>query len=158
MYTRNIKQHVTANCTSYIPRNPEKYKGKMPIICRSSWEEAFCRWCDSNPSILMWASEEVIIKYVDPLQPMTAKGTPHFKHYHPDFVIVTENQETYLIEIKPSKETRPPLISKGKARNTMITEEKTWRINQAKWKAAQNWCANKGWTFKIITEKELFGK
>jgi len=28
-------------------------------------------------------------------------------------------------------------------------------INSAKWKAAQEYCADRGWDFVIITEKEL---
>ena len=30
--------------------------------------------------------------------------------------------------------------------------------NQAKWEAASAFCEQKGWKFKILTEKEIFGK
>jgi len=36
-----------------------------------------------------------------------------------------------------------------------ITEVMTYGINQAKWKAAQEYCLDKGWQFKVLTEKEL---
>jgi len=53
----------------YKPEYPKKYKGDPNnIICRSSWERKFCRWCDLNESILEWGSEEFFVKYFDQLQ------------------------------------------------------------------------------------------
>jgi hypothetical protein len=34
----------------------------------------------------------------------------------------------------------------------------TWGVNEAKWKAAQEYCLDRGWVFQIMTEKQLFGK
>jgi hypothetical protein len=31
----------------------------------------------------------------------------------------------------------------------------TWGVNQAKWKAASEFCADRKWRFLIMTEKEL---
>jgi hypothetical protein len=31
-------------------------------------------------------------------------------------------------------------------------------INRAKWAAAAQYCAKRGWFFRIMTEKDLFGK
>jgi hypothetical protein len=31
----------------------------------------------------------------------------------------------------------------------------TWGVNDAKWKAAREYCDKKGWSFEIFTEKEL---
>jgi hypothetical protein len=31
----------------------------------------------------------------------------------------------------------------------------TWGINTAKWKAAEEYCRDRGWKFQIFTEKEL---
>ena len=36
-----------------------------------------------------------------------------------------------------------------------ITEVKTYAVNQAKWKAADEWCKDRRIEFKIITEDEL---
>jgi hypothetical protein len=99
----------------------------------------------------------VVIRYQDPINPIR-NGKPYMRNYFPDYTIETEKGEIYLIEVKPLKQTKPPTRSKNKSQKTMITEEKTWQVNQAKWKAAERWCKRKGWTFKIITEKELFGK
>ena len=34
---------------------------------------------------------------------------------------------------------------------------RTYAVNQAKWKAAQEFCKDNGMQFKLITEKELYG-
>jgi len=36
-----------------------------------------------------------------------------------------------------------------------INEVMTWGKNQSKWKAAEEYCKDRGWKFQIITEKEL---
>lgn len=148
---------MTTGATKYIPVYPEKYKGKPPIICRSSWEEAFCRWADHSQAIVKWASEEIVIRYQDPIQPIL-NGKPHIKTYWPDFIIETEKGDIFLIEVKPYKETVPPTVTNNKSNKTMLTEKKNWLVNQAKWHSARNYCAQKGWEFKILTEKELFGR
>ncbi len=157
MSDRSIKRHITKGSVPYSPVNKKKYAGKPPIICRSSWEEAFCRWADHSQSITKWSSEEIVIRYQDPIEPIK-NGKPKFKSYFPDFVIETKNGDVFLIEVKPYKQTIPPKKTRAKKRSTMLNEEKSWKINRAKWKAAKAYCARKGWVFKIITEKELFGK
>lgn len=159
MDNRAIKRHITKGSTQYVPVNPKKYRGKPPIICRSSWEEAFCRWCDHSQSVLSWASEEIVVKYVDPIEPVKFKTKkPNIRNYYPDFILENQLGEIYLIEVKPYKQTIQPKRSSRKSSRTMLTEEKNWKINTAKWKAARSLCARKGWIFKIMTEKELFGK
>jgi hypothetical protein len=39
-----------------------------------------------------------------------------------------------------------------------LNEANTYLVNQAKWEAAENVCEKKGWKFKILTEKEIYGK
>ena len=54
--------------SKYKPSHPTKYKGDASnIICRSSWERKFCRWCDLNENILAWGSEEFCIPYISPI-------------------------------------------------------------------------------------------
>lgn len=156
---KGIKGHITKNCVSFTPLNIEKYKGRYPILCRSSWETSFCKFCDSNSSIISWASEPIVVTYQDPIEIIDHKTLkPKMRRYYPDFLILTNNNETILVEIKPYKETIPPVNSSRKARSTLITESKRWATNQAKWKAAKNYCEKRGWIFKILTEKELFNK
>ena len=62
--------------------------------------------------------------------------------------------KTYVIEVKPKKQTKPPAKRK-KVTQSYIYECKTWEVNKAKWKAATEFCADRRIEFKIITEDEL---
>ena len=74
----------------YKPSHPEKYLGNSNnIICRSSWERQFCRYCDVNPNIVKWASEEFSIPYISPVD-----GRPH--RYYPDFLIEVKEKSGKL--------------------------------------------------------------
>lgn len=136
----------------YKPIHPEKYIGDPTnIICRSSWEIKFALWCDHNSAIVEWSSEETVIPYICP--------TDNRRHrYFVDFKIKVRQPDgtlkTYLIEVKPYKQTIPPQTPKRKTKQ-FLTEVMTWGKNDAKWKAARKYCADRGWEFKIITEHEL---
>ena len=137
----------------YQPSFPKKYKGNPNnIICRSSWERKFCAWCDLNESIVEWASEEFCIPYLSPLD-----GRVH--RYFPDFLIKVKEKngstKTYVIEVKPKKQTQPPQRKSKKVTKSFIYEAKTYEVNKAKWKAATEWCKDRRLEFKIITEDEL---
>lgn len=106
-------------------------------------------WCDQNKSIVSWSSEETIIPYIC--------GTDNRPHrYFVDFKIQVKTKEgtlkTYLVEVKPSKELLPP-TTKNKKR--YLIEAHTFVKNQSKWKYAEQYCKDRGWSFKVITEKEL---
>ena len=138
--------------SKYKPSYPKKYKGDPNnIICRSSWERKFCRWCDLNENIISWGSEEFFIPYVSPLD-------HRVNRYFPDFIIKVKETDgkikTYVIEVKPKKQTAPP-IKKSRVTKSYIYETKTYAVNQAKWKAAKEWCDDRLIEFKIITEDEL---
>lgn len=135
----------------FKPRNYQKYIGDPTnIIYRSSWELDFFRFCDSNDSIVAWGSEEIRIPYR-----LETDGRIHT--YYPDVVLKTSNNQTILVEIKPYKETIEPDRSPKKRKKTYITEVMTYIKNQSKWKAAEKYCADKGWKFLVITEKTLYG-
>ena len=53
------------------------------------------RYCDLNEDILFWASEELPVRYYNPLD-------KKYHRYFPDFVVKTVNNDKYMIEIKPS--------------------------------------------------------
>jgi hypothetical protein len=36
-----------------------------------------------------------------------------------------------------------------------IREVVTWGVNESKWQAAQEYCQDRNWIFKVITEKDL---
>jgi hypothetical protein len=56
--------------------------------------------------------------------------------------------------VKPSSQTTPPKVGQKPTRR-YINEIVTWGINEAKWKAAKEYCLDRGWGFQIITEKDL---
>lgn len=135
----------------FSPKNIEKYEGDPSnIIYRSSWELKFFKWCDSNPAIIKWSSEEIIIPYICP--------TDNRAHrYFPDAKIKIKdksgNIKTYLVEIKPMAQTIPPKLTNSKKR--YITEVMEWGKNDAKWAAARQWCGIMGYEFVILNEYDL---
>jgi len=136
----------------YYPSFPRKYKGDPTnIIYRSLWERKFMVYCDKNQNILEWASEEIAIPYRSPIDNRVHR-------YFPDFYIkVQENTgkiKRYLIEVKPLKQTTKPKKPKRQTKG-YIREAFEYARNQAKWKAAREYCADRMWEFKVITEKEL---
>jgi hypothetical protein len=60
---------------------------------------------------------------------------------------------TYILEVKPLAQTKMP-VQKRKTKR-FIQEAATYAVNQEKWRAADLFCREHGWQFKIITEKEL---
>jgi hypothetical protein len=135
----------------WTPRNPEKYIGDADnIIARSSWEVKMFNWCDTNPQVIKYCSEELIIPYMSPVDKKMHK-------YFPDLVMeVQDNNKIttrYVVEIKPFKETIPPKTSKKSQQ--LFEATKTFVVNSAKWAAADQWCVKNNFKFIILTEKEL---
>ena len=135
----------------YKPSYPKKYKGDPTnIIYRSLWERKFMVYCDKNENVLEWNSEEIALPYKSPLD-------NRIHRYFPDFYIkVKEGNkiQKYLIEIKPKKQVREPKIQTKKTRS-YIYEVTEYAKNQAKWKSAQEFCEDRQWKFKIMTEDDL---
>jgi hypothetical protein len=151
---KNLKD-ISKTHGRYIPKNMKKYVGRLLPVVRSSWERSFMQWLDVNPYVLEWSSESIYIAYFDP-------ATMKRRRYFPDFYMLLKDSngkaQQYIIEIKPLKETHPPSSRGNKSRKTLLYEQKTWITNEAKWSAAIQWCSKMGMIFKVITEKELFGK
>jgi hypothetical protein len=136
----------------FKPRNPQKYMGDPTnIIYRSSWECKVMSWLDNNRDVIFWSSEEVIIPYKSPVD-------GRFHRYFPDFLVKVKTKDdkinTILIEVKPKRQTLPP-VPKKRVTKQFINEVATYGVNQAKWKAAQEYCLDRKWDFKIITEDDL---
>lgn len=131
----------------YEVKNPDKYIGKHKPKYRSGWEFTFMQFCDNNNAVLKWASEALSIPY---LHPLTGKKT----NYIPDFFIVYQNkfgqQLAEVIEIKPKKQS---LIE---SRVASAKDRAVVAINHAKWGAAMAYCKQQGFTFRVITESDLF--
>jgi len=136
----------------YKVRCPYKYKGDpTKVIYRSLWELKFMKYCDSNINILEWGSEEMYVWYRSPVD-----NRPH--RYFPDFYIKAKESngkiKKYIIEVKPKKQTAPPAKPKRQTKG-YLREAFEYARNQAKWKAANEWCIDRGFEFKVLTEKEL---
>ena len=105
------------------------------------------RYCDLNQDILYWASEELPIRYFNPID-------KKFHRYFPDFVVKTSKQKKYMIEVKPSRQIGKPKPPKKKTKSYM-RESFEYIKNQAKWQAAKSYCEDNDLEFKIISEKDL---
>ena len=132
----------------YRPTNPKKYVGNPNnIVYRSLLERRFMIYCDTNPGIVQWASEELPIRYYNPID-------KKYHRYFVDFIIKTDKNKKMLIEIKPSRQITRPKPPKKKTRSYMRASFEFIK-NQAKWKAATAYAEDNNAVFKIITEKEL---
>ena len=132
----------------YTIKNPDKYAGDAKkVIYRSLWERNAFRWCENNPKVKLWNSEEVVVPYVS-----TVDKKLH--RYYVDLLIQMEDKKTYLVEIKPKKETQPP---KKRSRKTKkyVNEQLTYIKNNDKWEAANKFAEHNGWKFQVWTEETL---
>ena len=90
----------------FKPKNPKKYKGNPTnIVYRSLLERRFMVYLGNTPAVLKWSSEEIIIPYVSPIDNRVHRYFPDFYMKYKNKYGMTVNQ---LIEIKPSKQTKPP--------------------------------------------------
>lgn len=136
----------------WTPKNPDRYVGDHTNIwVRSSWELKVYKWMDSDSNVINWSSEEICIPYVSPIDNKWHK-------YYPDVLArikTKDGVQTYLVEIKPYSQTLEPTPKKRVTKN-YVHEVYTWGINSAKWKAAKEYCLDRRWEFKLLTEKDIF--
>lgn len=139
-------------------RPSEKYVGDPnKVIYRSSWEQQFMRFCDTNPNVISWTSEpDLHIPYYNPLEKRISR-------YYIDFAIVTRDNDgnvtKWFIEVKPSKQIVPPVTPKrmtDKQTDNYLRNAKHYIVNQAKFEAAKQFAAERGFKFGIVTENFLF--
>lgn len=147
----------------FKPRNPKKYNGDPTnIFYRSGWELRVMKYLDENTNVISWTCDGLgsdcaptsksglAIPYLSPID-------NRIHRYYPDFLAeikTADGIKTYLLEVKPKAQTQQPVPSARKTKR-YITEVMTWGVNQAKWKNAEDYCRNKGWEFRIITEEDL---
>ncbi len=144
----------------YLLQNSEKYIGSFPIFYRSSWEFAFCRFCDLNERVKKWSAEGLEIPY----QISNDIGQIETHRYYPDFYlemtspISNERYDRFLIEIKPKRETEFPEAPKNHSLKMLENYEyalRTHKKNLHKWAFTKDWCERRGITFIIVTEEDL---
>jgi len=106
---------------------------------------------DSNPNVIQWSNEEIVIPYLSPLD-------NRLHRYFPDFFVRIKNKqgliESTIIEVKPASQAQPP-PKRSRVTKQYIREVATWGVNEAKWKAADEYCKDRNWKFVVVTEKDL---
>lgn len=134
----------------YRPKNQDKFIG-TDCIFRSKLELNFFKFCDNNPNVIKWGSENVQIPYYDSV---TKKNRTY---YVDNYVHIQEGIEKkkYLVEIKPYKQTIPPKESKRRKQSHLLYEKRQYQTNQCKWDFARKFAKKYGMEFIIITEKDL---
>jgi hypothetical protein len=145
----------------YIIQNPEKYIGNpQEVIYQSSWEFAFCKFCDLNDRVIKWCGEGLQIAY----QITNDIGTIETHRYYPDFYLEMntpgdkEKYEKFLIEIKPKKDCEFPVQPKTQTLKMLENYEyalRTHKKNLYKWAFTKQWCEKRGIKFIIVTELDL---
>jgi hypothetical protein len=135
----------------FYPKHPLKYKGDPnKIIYRSSWEVRVMKYLDENDGVVWWASEEMNVKYISPVD-----GRVH--RYFPDFIVKVRRKDNsstiFMLEVKPEAQTK--LRQPKRVTKQYINEAATYAVNQAKWKYAEEFCKDHGWVFRVVTEKDL---
>jgi hypothetical protein len=107
---------------------------------------------DENPGVIKWSSEEVVIPYLSPVD-------NRWHRYFPDFYVQTKNKqgmlESRILEVKPKSQAVAPKAKK-RVTKQYIQEVMTYGINEAKWKAATEYCKDRSWKFMVITEDDIF--
>ena len=137
----------------FKPSNPSKYKGNpMKIIYRSTWELKLMKYCDNTKAIIEWGSEEISIPYYSPID-----GKMH--RYFPDFYMKVRQKDRtikkFIIEVKPKKDLKAPNSNPKRRTRQWFMSCKTFIVNKAKFRYAEEYCTNNGLEFKILTEDHL---
>jgi len=129
----------------YKPKQTAKYRGNSSaIVFRSSWEKKVMMFFDESMNIEWWNSEGLMIPYFNPIDKKVHS-------YFPDFIFLNKKKETWIIEVKPYKETIPPSKRLRNYRGALVT----YIINQSKWKSAMKFCEKQNIRFAVWTEREL---
>lgn len=111
---------------------------------KSGLELRSFKYCDLNPKVVEWSLEPFAIGYLSPRDMKVHR-------YFPDLWLRFETGVNFVVEIKPSSETKMP----RKSDKQYARKLETYLVNQAKWEAARNFCKEKGAHFQVLTEKVL---
>lgn len=105
----------------YYPKNMNKFKGKLPYaVYRSGLELDYFRILDTNPNVIEWGSEEIVVPYV-------LDGRWH--KYYIDLYVkfrVGDKIKKFIIELKPFKQTQEPVWSARRKQSNYLYECKEW--------------------------------
>jgi deoxyxylulose-5-phosphate synthase len=148
----NLKQGVL---TINSFKHPEKYIGKQKdnIVFRSSWELSFMKYCDRNPNILKWSSEEIVIKY---LYSVDKRWHRYFPDFYIQYISKKDGKERdAIVEIKPYAQTKKPILENFKTRKSKDYAAAEYIKNMDKWRAAKLYAKERKMKFIILTENDI---
>lgn len=118
---------------------------------KSRLELKAIKYADFNKHIVNWSLEPFAIKYVKPTD-----GKSH--RYYIDLFFEFSTGDKFLVEIKSKSETIPPKAPRKNTTKAQMNFQRalqTYAVNQAKWKAADDFAAYNKMKFIILTEDEL---
>ena len=134
----------------YFPKNKDKFIGDKAIY-RSGLELKYFQFLDNSSKCIKWNSEGIKIPYYWEVD----------KKYHTYYIDLAatfkEGNEfiTYLIEIKPFRQTQQPQATPKKRKKTLLTEQVMFSQNVAKWTAAKEFALKNKCKFIVLAEKEI---
>lgn len=118
---------------------------------KSRLELKAMKYADFNKFIEKWSVEPFHIKYVKPTD-----GKVH--RYFIDLFLEFKTGDKFIVEVKSKGETLPPNPPKRKTQKGMINYQRalqTYSVNEAKWKAAEEFAQKNKMKFIILTEDHL---
>lgn len=143
------------NPSKFVPPADKHMKSfnesEASVEYKSSLERNAFRYADANPHIKNWSVEPFPIKYLKPTD-----GKIH--RYYIDLFLVFSTGDKFLVEVKSKGETKPPKKPTRKTDKAIINYQKalqTYAVNEAKWKAAEEFASQHNMKFIILTEDEL---
>ena len=102
----------------YQPKNPSKYLGDpTKITYRSLWERKCMLTFDDNPNVIRWASEEIAIPYLSPVDKKRHR-------YFPDFIVEVKNKKGETVREKDISAKRADRIRRRQARKAVKKQAK----------------------------------
>ena len=140
----------------YTIKDKSKYAGDhKKVVYRSLWERRLMVYCDKQKSVVEWGSEEIVIPYYSPLD-----GKMH--RYYPDFYMTVRQKDgsikKFIVEVKPKKDMKQPPANPKKRTKAWLKSVRTYAMNKAKFKYAEDFCKDKNLEFLILNEDHLAPK
>ena len=143
----NYKQGV------YEVKNKDKYLGTSNPRYLSSYELHVMQYLDRSPHVTGWGAEIIVVPYYSHIDESNRR---YMVDLYVEYQKADGSKRTEIIEVKPSKDTVPPKRTRGKKEKTYLKEVYTFNVNVAKWMAAKKYADERGWNFRILTEKNIF--
>ena len=138
---------------TYPVKNYDKYLGTSDPRYLSGYELHVFEYLDRSPHVTAWGAEIIVVPYYSHVD---ERNRRYMVDLYVEYTKPDGDKRVELIEIKPHAQTIQPIKKQGKKRSTYMRELYTFNVNIAKWIAAQKYAAERGWTFRLLTEKNIF--